>query len=410
MFYSKEDIEFYENNVDFTATRAREARIAQNDEQATQNAGQTQTQKIEVKRRRNGFLRIMSVLVAAVLISLGSIAVYDTMIVKPALSKLTLSDGAAVEKVVFEPVSYGNKLTVPEIVERAKPSVVAITVQLNRGSSSGSGVIMSEDGYIITNQHVVEGGTAYTVRLSSGAEHQAQLVGADKLSDLAVLKIEANGLKAAEFGDSDKIIQGEIAVAIGNPLNMSLEGTVTQGIISAVSRQISVDGRSMTFIQSDAAINRGNSGGALVNGNGQVIGINTAKVMSGYFMGDVEGLGFAIPINGVLPIAEEMIANGFVSGRPSIGISVKDITASEALYSGVPQGILVYGVVPQSGAANAGLQAGDIITGINGARVLNNNDLTIERNKYRAGDTITLSIYRNSATLDVRVTLGESAQ
>ncbi|HWP80797.1 MAG TPA: trypsin-like peptidase domain-containing protein [Candidatus Acidoferrum sp.] len=393
MFYDKDDLDFYENEYDATPYMHRPK-----EPDAPVPAAPEEPEAPQKKRGLRGpFMRFAANAVAAALISVGSIAGYSAYTGQGAQPK-------DVRQVVYEPVSYGNTLTVPQIIEAAKPSVVSVICTGRYQQTLGSGVIMTEDGKIITNNHVIEGATTITVRLSDGTEYEATVLGADRPTDLAVLQIKADGLKAAAFGDSDKLIQGEIAVAIGSPLGLEFEGSSTQGIISATSRTIEVDGRTMELIQTDAAINPGNSGGALVNGNGEVIGINSVKIVSS----DTEGLGFAIPTNLALPIAEQLIDNGYVTGRPSIGITVEDISAMEAQFYRVPQGPLVQLVDPSSGAAKAGIQAGDIITAIDGKTVTSYAELESAKQTYEPGDTVTISVYRNGSTLDFKVTLDES--
>ena len=415
MFYSEDDILFYEEEIDLTRKLEREFKERQEqafleaqaiEEQRRREEDETHREK---KRARGKLLqRIAAGTAAALMISVGSIAVYDRAVVQPAMERLALGAGPVEQEIIFRPVSYGNELTVPEIIEKAKPSVVAISVNVNNGwygsSGTGSGVIMSADGKILTNQHVVIGASEIKVRLYDGKEYPATLIAEDEKTDLAVIQIEATGLVPAEFGDSDALVQGEIAVAIGNPLNLSLEGSVTQGIISAVSREIVLNNKSMTYIQTDAAINPGNSGGALVNGKGQVIGINSAKVASS----DVEGLGFAIPVNIALPVVEELIEHGYVKGRPSIGISVQNITRQIASYYRLPQGVQVILVTPDSAADKAGITSGDIIIGINGIVVTTSDELNNEKDKFNPGDTITLTVYRGGETADIALVLGET--
>ncbi|NLT57665.1 MAG: PDZ domain-containing protein [Clostridiales bacterium] len=403
MFYSQHDIDFYEREIDITAqleqARAEEARRQTQAAEDVQPAADPAPEP-PVRRRIRPMRRLLATAAAAVLLSTGSIAAYDRLYVQPRFDAL-LAAGPQVQQVEFKPVSYGAQLTVPEIIDKALPSVVAVRVQGPWSTGTGSGVIMREDGTILTNQHVIAGAQSITVRTYDGVEHAARLIGADEKTDLAVLKIEAAGLKAATFGDSDRLVQGELAVAIGNPLDLSLEGSATQGIISGTSRQIEVYGRTMTYIQTDAAINPGNSGGALVNGRGEVIGINSVKVSSG----DVEGLGFAIPVNIALPVAEELISHGYVSGRPSIGISVEN--RLYVPFSGAGQGVSVAQVTPGSGAEQAGIQPGDLIVALNGVETLSFDALNNEKDKYKPGDTVTLTLYRGTEQHQVDVVLGE---
>ena len=311
------------------------------------------------------------------------------------------------------PKSEGAKttdgaLTVKQISEKVRASVVGVTCQstANFSSSSvGSGIIMSEDGYIITNNHVIEGMTTIQVVLDSGETYDARLIGSDSRSDLAVIKVNATGLKPAEFGDSDKLEQGDPAIAIGNPAGLQLQNTVTYGIISAINRDIIVEDRTMTLIQTDASINPGNSGGPLVNEFGQVIGINTVKVGISYY----EGLGFAIPMNTAKPIIDELISRGYVKGRPSIGISGTTLSERDSMFYGLPAGLLIDYVHPYSDAFKKGIRRGDIITKMNGTALSSTAEIKKIRDNFTAGDKVTLTIYRNSQEVDIEVILMDEA-
>ncbi len=258
---------------------------------------------------------------------------------------------------------------------------------------SGSGIIISEDGYVVTNQHVIQGASEISVVLNTGDEYTAKLVGADEKSDLAVLKIDAKELVAAEIGDSEAVEVGELAVAIGNPLGQEFAGSVTVGVISAVNRTMTVENVKYNLIQTDAAINPGNSGGALVNQYGEVIGINSVKIAST----GVEGIGFAISINEANPIIEDLKSNGYVSGRPLVGI-----TASETRF-----GLSVATVTEGSGAANAGIKVGDLIVKAEGKAVKTVNELNEIRDTKKAGETLKLTIIRDGEMLDINIILGE---
>lgn len=292
------------------------------------------------------------------------------------------------------------------VVERAGKSVVGIATESYSSfttGSSGSGIIASADGYIVTNYHVIEGGDNITVILSDGTNSPAYLIGADEMSDIAVLKIPAEGLEAAVFGDSQSLTVGEPAIAIGSPGGIELQGTVTAGIISATDREITVGNNVMKLIQTDASINPGNSGGPLLNKYGQVVGVTSVKITaSGY-----EGLGFAIPIDYVKPIVEELVENGYVSGRPLVGVSVRVVSQLAATFYGLPRGLLVDAVAPNSSVAKAGLQPGDIITHFNGSPVRNISDACTIRNQFKSGEVIGLSYYRNGAVYDVEFELDE---
>ena len=293
---------------------------------------------------------------------------------------------------------------VSDVVQKVRPSVVGViteSFQTYSTSSTGSGIILSEDGYIVTNNHVVEGGDSIAVTLDDGETYAAELIGTDVKSDIAVLKIDAQNLPAAEFGDSSQVEVGEAAIAIGNPLG--LNGTVTAGIISAVDREIQVGSSNMVLLQTDASINPGNSGGALLNEYGQVIGVNSAKISSE----DSEGLGFAIPSNTVGPIVEELIDKGYVSGRPLTGISGRNVSALAATFYNIPQGILVDQVAPESDAAAKGLTAGDVIIGVDDIRVENISDACTLRDEHKAGDTMKLTFYRQGSTHEINIQLME---
>lgn len=258
---------------------------------------------------------------------------------------------------------------------------------------SGSGIIISEDGYIVTNQHVIDGATEIVVILNTGDEYTASLVGADEKSDIAVLKIQANGLTAAVIGDSDALQVGDLAVAIGNPLGQEFAGTVTAGVISAVNRTMTVDNKKYNLIQTDAAINPGNSGGALVNCYGEVVGINSVKISTT----GVEGIGFAIAMSEAKPIIDDLINNGYVSGRPLVGITA----------SATGSGLLVRSVSEGSGAQKAGIAVNDLIVKADGKVVKSVDELNEIRDAKKAGDTMQMTIIRDGELINVNVTLGE---
>lgn len=304
------------------------------------------------------------------------------------------------------------------------PSIVGITVDYTVNSpyygysmqssstATGSGVIISEDGYILTNNHIVNTSSTssfyqvsqankVTVKLyNDETTYDAKIVGTDETTDLAVIKIEKSGLPAAQLGDSSSVKVGEFSMAIGNPLGM--ESTVTAGIISAVNRTISSDGRNYTVIQTDAAINSGNSGGALVNSKGEVIGINTLK-LSGT---GIEGIGFAIPINSTIDIYEQLISDGKVK-RPYIGISGRDIDENTAKQYKLVTGVYVVSVEQFSAAEKAGIKAYDIITEADGKQISTMDELNEVKNAHQIGDTLNLKVYRDSKYVDIQVTLGE---
>lgn len=269
-------------------------------------------------------------------------------------------------------------------------------------ASEGSGIIMSEDGYIITNAHVVEGATSLKVMTSDGETYEAQLVGSDTVTDLAVVKIDATGLTAAEFGSSEDLRVADKVMAIGNPGGHELSSSVTIGYVSALNRAISnnTTGYTMEYIQTDAAINPGNSGGALINEYGQVVGINSAKISAtGY-----EGLGFAIPIDTAQPIISDLIQYGYVKDRAVLGISGQFIDSMTGRFYGLPQGEYV-AQLNSSEAQASGLQVGDVITAIDGQQLDSESTLRSAILSKKPGDTVTLQVYRSSTQQSATVEL-----
>lgn len=299
-----------------------------------------------------------------------------------------------------------DAMGLPDIYDKVSPSVVGVSCTLPRGTATGTGIIISEDGYIITNAHVIEDAVSVMIVDNELNEYTATVIGSDEQTDLAVLKIDATGLVACEFGSSKDLRIGELAVVIGNPLGFELYGTMTSGIISGLNRTINIGDKKMTLIQTNASINNGNSGGPLINSYGQIIGVTSAKVASIYG----EGLGFAIPIDEAIPIINDLMKYGYVTGRPIIGISGEDINAITALYYRLPQGVCVRFVTPDSGAEAAGIKAGDIIIGANGQSITTMDELNAIKNNFSAGDTITLTIYRDNVNMDVDIVLGEVTQ
>ena len=313
-------------------------------------------------------------------------------------------------------------LTVPEIAAKVGPAVVGVInkttvtkqqywdpwsgryyysqdpTQDNNETveqGSGSGIIISEDGYIVTNQHVIDGATEVDVILNTGTTYTAEIIGQDEKTDLAVLKItpENETLTVAVLGDSTTVQVGELAVAIGNPMGMEFAGSVTAGIVSAVNRTMTIDNRTYNLIQTDAAINSGNSGGALINQYGEVIGINSVKLSSS----DVEGMGFAIAISEAKPIINDLMQSGHVTGRPLVGISI-----SETRY-----GLFISGISEGSGAEAAGLQVNDMILEVDGQAVSSTSEINEIRDEKKPGDYLTFKILRDSNTMEISVQLTE---
>ena len=281
---------------------------------------------------------------------------------------------------------------------------------------TGTGFIISDDGYIVTNAHVVydeeyNAGEAIEVSVlfSDETEHEATIIAYDPETDIAVLKVDETGLKPAVLGDSDELRVGELVIAVGNPLGFDLFGTVTSGIVSALNRKIDINEKKMNLIQTDAAINSGNSGGPLLNSCGQVIGINSAKMSSSYSSNyaSVEGLCFAIPMKEAKVIIDDLINYRYVTGRPQIGINTNDISEAQSRYFDIPVGVLVRTVQAGSAADIAGLEVGDVIIDIEGEPVTTAQELNEVKNKYKAGDTITLTISRQGKDIKVKLTLQE---
>ena len=301
-------------------------------------------------------------------------------------------------------------LSIPDVYDLASPTVVSILCKSQGGGyvqskmSSGSGIIIRHDGYVITNNHVIDGASEITVTTIAGQNFSAKVVGRDSRTDIAVLKVDNDtALPFAELGDSSTLRVGEMALAIGNPLREELAGTLTVGYISAINRSMVIDGKQMTMLQTDAAINPGNSGGALLNMKGQVIGINTAK-STGY---DVEGLGFAIPINEAKPIIESIIQHGYVTGRVVIGLKGQTVTEAIAKANDLPVGVYIKEIVSGSAAEKAGLRTGDVITARDGQAVTTIDEINKIRDSHKVGETLTMQIDRNGQTLTVSVVLQE---
>lgn len=346
----------------------------------------------------------------------------------------------------IELASGTNAMSISDIVKKVTPSVVGVQATFkmpnnynynygfgmfgngnsgngdNSGSMTGvgTGIIMREDGYIVTNAHVIydsEYGcgeaTAVEIRMSDEeTTYDAKVVAYDIETDLAVLKVDQTGLTAAEFGDSDQCQVGDAVVAIGNPLGLELQNTVTCGIISALNRKVTINDKTMTLIQTDTAINNGNSGGPLINSSGQVVGINSAKMSSSVSSSGatIEGIGFAIPMTEAREIVDDLINYGYVTGRPQLGISCQDVSEAVSQAYNLPIGAYVISVTDGGAAAEAGLQVGDVITAINDNKIETTEELNNYKNEYNAGDTVTLTIVRNGQEQKVSVVLQEVQQ
>lgn len=300
-----------------------------------------------------------------------------------------------------------------EIVKKTADSVVEISTEsVVTGSfaqqyvqqGAGSGVIISQDGYILTNNHVINGANSVKVRLRDGTEYDATIIGSDSDNDIALLKVSATGLSPATFGDSNSLAVGDYVVAIGNPLG-ELGGTVTDGIISALARKVTIEDTQMTLLQTNAQVNPGNSGGGLFNANGELVGIVNAKQSAT----EVEGIAFAIPINNVLDILSDLKEYGYVTGKVDLGIDFTDITSDEtAFYYGVNQtGCYVLSVDSGSNAEKAGVTRGDLVTKVNDTDVSSSSDITTALEKAEVGDTVTFTVSRRGTSKTISFVLEE---
>ena len=388
----------------------------------------SKTSNANFKKQSNGFGK--TVLVPFVSGIMGCALVIGTCFGVPSIKeKLT---GSTTTSNLISLSNYSN--TAVFAANKILPSIVGIEVsytatsnsifgfgtpQTSTATATGSGIIISEDGYILTNNHVVDtsssnsysyydisDATSVKVKLNSAtygndATFDAKIVGKDSQTDLAVLKIDKTGLTAAEFGDSDQAVVGEFVMAVGSPLG--LDTTVTQGIVSAVNREVESDGTKYTCIQTDAAINSGNSGGALVNSEGKVIGINTLKLSGS----GVEGIGFAIPINSTLDVTDQLINHNKVL-RPYIGISGINLDESTAKKYNLTVGVYVKTVQNFSPAEKAGLQSGDVIIKADDKDITTMDELNDIKNSHKIGDTMKLKINRNSEEKEVTLTLEET--
>ena len=307
-----------------------------------------------------------------------------------------------------ENIPQEGGLSLQAIYAKAIDSVVSISCALDNGTSTGTGVIMSSDGYIVTNCHVVENARQISVLFTDGRTLSATIVGADEISDLAVLAVQAKDLKAAEFGDSSALRVGDAVAAIGDPLGIELRGSLTNGIVSAINRDISTAGRTMTLIQTNAALNSGNSGGPLLNCYGQVIGINTLKIGDYMSSAGVEGLGFAIPSSTVKEVVEQLLSKGYVAGRPSLGITGETVSVFQQIYAHLPKGVYITSVEPDSSAGQKGLAPGDILIAVNGKRITDADTLKTLLYNCQPGDSLTIVFYRSGSQYQTDLTVGET--
>lgn len=388
-------------------------------EQAAYAQGGRQESANKKRKKNNGFKAVVATGLICSLIGGGIGGVVGANIAADNLRAVLLdseTDAQIDETNRLQLMGGLNEVSpVVAIAEKVTPSVVGVKTFgtaytywgqriPNQELGSGSGIIYSEDGYIITNYHVIENATSVMITLSDGTEYDARIIGSDASSDLAVLKVEAENLPEAELGDSSALQIGELVVAIGNPLGY--ENTVTDGIVSGLNRQLTDYIDSATLIQTNATINSGNSGGALANSKGKVVGINSAKLVAS----NAEGMGFALSINEVRPIVEEIISKGHVS-RPYLGVSINSqyqVDAETAERYEIPMGIQIAEVAVHGPAERAGLQAGDIIYKVNDTLIQNFDDLSDIIDESKVGDKLRILANRNGEKVVADVILGEA--
>ncbi len=427
-------------------------------------AAPTSESKPPQKPKKHTALKITAFALCLAIVGLGSVQLYkfmDDSRLSPEVSQSS-DDSSAREKTpdsgknnnsdneistssgealpgLFELAAREDAKPIPDIVDEIMPSVVGVSStfeitenysswggfgfpsgsQTSQAIGTGTGIVMTEDGYILTNAHVIydssdeyNAGEAVSVSVlfSDETEYDAKIYAYDVETDLAILKVDETGFTPAKFGDSSQLRIGELVIAVGNPLGFELFGSVTSGIVSALDRKLSINDQSLSLIQTDTAINQGNSGGPLLNSCGQVIGINSSKLSASYGMASIEGLGFAIPINEAKIIIDDLINYRHVTGRPQIGITTVDITEAYSNYLGLPMGLYVRGVGKGSAAEEAGIRAGDIIIGINDEAVTTMDELNAIKNQFKAGDTVTLKINRDGEDLDITLTLHDASE
>ena len=441
------------------------------------NGFSTDSQQAPKKEKKHSFLKIAAFVVAMGIVSAGSIEGYRILSRENSLrstatvqeadndsdkgTKENRNDTLSAQAVsIIKPEEVGGSaLSTEEIVEKVIPSVVGVESTFsmevqqssnpfsdfgfddfgfggfdfgygsgrngNSGSSTqeykgtGTGVIISENGYIVTNAHVIydsEYGAgeadSVSVLLENEKTYDAEVIGYDVDCDLAVLKIDETGLTAAEFGNSDELKLGESVIAIGNPLGFDLMDTVTGGMISGLGRHITINNKAMNLIQTDAAINSGNSGGPLINKYGQVIGINSSKMSSSYGSSEasIEGIGFAIPSNATASIIDDLMKYGYVTGKAQLGISCRNVTETASQMYNLPVGVFVAKVNEGSAAEKAGIKENDIIVSFNGQKIKSDSDLLAELNALSAGDKVELTVVRNGDEKTLEITLEEKTQ
>ena len=333
-------------------------------------------------------------------------------------NKTTLYEGTHTPvAVTMSSTNTDQPLTLPQIYANNVGACVGITTELVttnywgqtvKGAAAGSGFVISTDGYILTNYHVINGATSIKVAFVDGKTYDAKLVGGEESNDIAVLKVDVSDLPAVKLGDSDNLVVGEQVSTIGNPLG-ELTFSITSGYLSAKDRSITMEnGDVMNMLQTDTAINSGNSGGPLFNMFGEVVGITSAKYSSGSNgNASVEGLGFAIPLNDVKDMVTDIMEKGYVTGKPSLGLVTNPVSSDATQRYGIPAGAYVEGVLSGAAAEKAGIQKGDVITAVDDTAVTSSNQLTSAVKNYKAGDTVNFTLYRDGKSQTVACTLDE---
>lgn len=417
-----EDFEVYnEENKNQDEIKPEEEKVegtsSEEVKEASSESAEDKTESKKDKKPRTSFIkkhRTASIVTGCLLLSLGGGFAGSMLAMKVNQSNSTVLY-QAVDKSSSSSSSNnasGTSLSYADIAKETMDSVVEIqteTMSTNKlfaqavESGAGSGVILSEDGYIVTNNHVIEGANTITVKTRDGKSYNAKLIGTDSSTDLAVIKIDATGLKPAVLGNSSELQVGDTAIAIGNPLG-ELGGTVTTGIVSALDREVTIDNQTMHLLQTNAAINPGNSGGGLFNDQGELIGIVNAKSSGS----NIEGLGFAIPIDRTKDVITSLIDNGYVKGRASLGVTLTTGTTNNPLSNESSTQVYIIEVQEGSAAAKAGLQAGDQILKVDDTDVEEIADVKTAVNSHKAGETMNITILRDNSTQTIQVTLDEA--
>lgn len=368
--------------------------------------------KVSFTRRSLALLIICCVLLSS-MFGFGGALAYDMMTADTVTGSATptISTASSTTSGYTLESATGSSMTIQEITKVSQPSVVEIRTEGIMSDSwmqqyvtegAGSGVIISEDGYIMTNNHVIDGANKITVTTADKQSYEAKLVGTDSTNDVAVIKIDANGLTPATYGNSDELAVGDLAVAIGNPLG-ELGGTVTAGIISATDRKLSIDGKTMSLLQTDSSINPGNSGGGLFNDDGQLIGLVVAKSSGS----DVEGLGFAIPINTAANVAQQLMTNGYVKDQPWSGMTYTEGSSGfDAFFGMSSSSVYIYSVDTET-AQKAGFESGDIVSEIDGKQITTIDDVSSVITSHKPGDVLTYKIIRNGQEMELQLKLQE---